>query len=73
MTVKYMLLIYHDEPSWNAVPENERQQIYLEYGKLRPAIAAVHAYIKRNSILYSQTPRRVLCSRNKSSSAMRSR
>ena len=33
--MKYMLLIYHDEPSWAGVPENEKQQIYLEYRKLR--------------------------------------
>ena len=33
--MKYMLLIYHDEPSWNAISEAERQQIYLEYRKLR--------------------------------------
>jgi len=33
--MKYMLLIYHDEPSWNAVSETERQQIYLEYRQLR--------------------------------------
>jgi hypothetical protein len=33
--MKYMLLIYHDEPSWDAITEAERQQIYLEYRKLR--------------------------------------
>lgn len=33
--MKYMLLIYQDEPSWNAISEAERQQIYLEYRKLR--------------------------------------
>jgi hypothetical protein len=33
--MKYMLLIYHDEQSWNNVTEAERQQIYAEYGKLR--------------------------------------
>jgi hypothetical protein len=33
--MKYMLLIYHDEQSWNAVPEADRQQIYLEYRNLR--------------------------------------
>jgi len=33
--MKYMLLIYHDEQSWNAVSETERQQIYLEYRQLR--------------------------------------
>ena len=33
--MKYMLLIYHDEQSWNNVTEAERQQIYSEYGRLR--------------------------------------
>jgi hypothetical protein len=33
--MKYMLLIYHDEQSWDAVTEAERQQIYLEYRQLR--------------------------------------
>lgn len=33
--MKYMLLIYHEEQSWDSVSEAERQQIYSEYGKLR--------------------------------------
>ena len=33
--MKYMLLIYQNEPAWNALSETERQQIYLEYRKLR--------------------------------------
>lgn len=33
--MKYMLLIYHDEQSWNAITETEREQIYGEYRKLR--------------------------------------
>ena len=38
--MKYMLLIYHDEPSWDAHTEAERQQIYLEYRKLRGELEA---------------------------------
>ncbi|HEX3252781.1 MAG TPA: YciI family protein [Pyrinomonadaceae bacterium] len=38
--MKYMLLIYHNEPSWNAITESERQQIYLEYRKLRGELEA---------------------------------
>src|ERR1041385_2080223 len=45
MTMKYMLLIYHDEPSWNAVPEAERQQIYLEYRKLRADLQSSGQYV----------------------------
>jgi hypothetical protein len=32
--MKYMLLIYHEERSWDGVSEAERQQIYGEYGNL---------------------------------------
>ena len=38
--MKYMLLIYHDEPRWNALTEPERQQIYLEFRKLRGDLEA---------------------------------
>ena len=38
--MKYMLLIYHDEPSWDALTEPERQQIYLEFRKLRGDLEA---------------------------------
>jgi hypothetical protein len=33
--MKYMLLIYHDEQSWEGVTDAERQQIYTEYRNLR--------------------------------------
>jgi hypothetical protein len=33
--MKYMLLIYHEEQSWDSVSEAERQQIYGEYRKLQ--------------------------------------
>jgi len=32
--MKYMLLIYHGEQSWNTLTETEHQQIYGEYGNL---------------------------------------
>ena len=32
--MKYMLLIYHGEQSWNTLTETERQQIYGDYGNL---------------------------------------
>ena len=38
--MKYMLLIYHNEQNWNAITEAERQQIYLEYRKLRGELEA---------------------------------
>ena len=43
--MKYMLLIYHDEPSWNAISETERQQIYLEYRKLRGELEASGKFV----------------------------
>ena len=33
--MKYMLLIYHEEQSWDSVSEAERLQIYAEYRNLR--------------------------------------
>ncbi|HET6975935.1 MAG TPA: YciI family protein [Pyrinomonadaceae bacterium] len=38
--MKYMLLIYHDEPSWDALTETERQQVYLEYRTLREELTS---------------------------------
>jgi hypothetical protein len=32
--MKYMLLIYHEEQSWDGITETERQQIYGEYRTL---------------------------------------
>ena len=32
--MKYMLLIYHDEQSWEGITEAERQQIYSDYQTL---------------------------------------
>jgi hypothetical protein len=33
--MKYMLLIYHEEQSWESITEAEREQIYGEYRDLR--------------------------------------
>ncbi|HKP84406.1 MAG TPA: YciI family protein [Pyrinomonadaceae bacterium] len=38
--MKYMLLIYHDEKSWGAISEAERQQIYADYRKLREELVS---------------------------------
>ena len=43
--MKYMLLIYHDEPSWDSVPEAERQQIYGEYRKLRTELESKGQFV----------------------------
>jgi len=38
--MKYLLLIYHDEQSWNAISEPEREQIYGEFRQLRSELQA---------------------------------
>src|SRR5690242_8418885 len=48
--MKYLLLIYHDEPSWNAISEPERQQIYLEFRKLRGELEARGQYLNGSQL-----------------------
>ena len=48
--MKYMLLIYHDEPSWDAITETERQQIYLEYRALREELTSRGQFVDRLAI-----------------------
>ena len=38
--MKYMLLIYHEEQAWDRLTEQERQNIYAEYGKFTQEIMA---------------------------------
>src|SRR5215217_1198314 len=38
--MKYLLLIYENEQSWNAITEGEHQQIYGEYRELREQLLA---------------------------------
>ena len=38
--MKYMLLIYHDEQSWDQITEQERQAIYGEYRQFTEEIMA---------------------------------
>lgn len=48
--MKYLLLIYHNEQSWNAIGEPERQQIYAEYGKLRTELQASGQYVSGSQL-----------------------
>ena len=48
--MKYMLLIYHDEPSWDAITEAERQQVYLEYRKLREELTGARSVCDRLTV-----------------------
>ena len=43
--MKYMLLIYHDESTWDGYTEAERQQIYGEYRELVQELAAQGKYL----------------------------
>jgi hypothetical protein len=43
--MKYMLLIYHDEQSWNTISEAEREQIYGGYRNLREQLVSRGQFI----------------------------
>lgn len=43
--MKYMLLIYHDEQSWNSYTEAERQEIYREYRELIQELESTGQYL----------------------------
>jgi hypothetical protein len=43
--MKYMLLIYDEEQAWNKLSENERQQIYKEYGQLSQELKAAGQFV----------------------------
>jgi hypothetical protein len=43
--MKYMLLIYHHEQSWDGISEAERQQIYGEYRQLREQLVASGQFV----------------------------
>jgi hypothetical protein len=43
--VKYMLLIYRDEPAWDKLSVTERQQIYAETVKLSEELTARGQYL----------------------------
>ncbi len=48
--MKYMLLIYHDEQSWNAITESERQQISLEYRRLREQLVSRGQFVTASQL-----------------------
>ena len=43
--MKYMLLIYDEEHAWSKLSENERQQIYKEYGQLTGELKAAGQFV----------------------------
>ena len=48
--MKYMLLIYQDEQSWNSINEAERQQIYSEYGALVEQLHASGQFVSGSEL-----------------------
>jgi hypothetical protein len=50
MKMKYMLLIYHAEQQWGTLTEQERQNLYAEYGKFSEEIVASGHYISGSEL-----------------------
>jgi hypothetical protein len=48
--MKYMLLIYHAEKAWGDLTEQERQNMYAEYGKFSQEIVASGHYISGSEL-----------------------
>ena len=57
--MKYMLLIYHDEPTWHALTESERQEIYAEYRALIQELAPKGIYVVGDELQPSETAQTV--------------
>jgi hypothetical protein len=53
--MKYMLLIYHDEPAWNGHTEAERQQIYREYRQLIEELQSSGQYLAGDQLQPTRT------------------
>jgi hypothetical protein len=48
--MKYMLLIYHDEKSWDGISEAERQQIYSDYRALREQLVSRGQFVSGSEL-----------------------
>ena len=48
--MKYMLLIYQDEKSWNSLSDAEHQQIYEEYGALVGQLQASGQFVSGSEL-----------------------
>jgi hypothetical protein len=48
--MKYMLLIYHAEQAWNELDEAARQQIFLEYRKLRGELQSSSKFLSGSQL-----------------------
>ena len=57
--MKFMLLIYHDEATWDALTESERQQIYREYRELIQELEPKGTYLVGDELQPTSTARTV--------------
>ena len=53
--MKYMLLIYHDENSFMAMSEPDRQALYLDYRKLREELISAGKFIDGSQLKPAKT------------------
>ena len=57
--MKFMLLIYHDEATWAALTESERQEIYGEYRELIQELEPKGTYLVGDELQPTKTARTV--------------
>ena len=57
--MKFMLLIYHEEATWAALSESERQEIYREYRGLIQELAPKGTYLVGDELQPTSTARTV--------------
>lgn len=57
--MKYILLIYHEEQSWERLTEAERRQIYLEYRQLIRELQADGKYLAGDELQPTSTAQSV--------------
>ena len=57
--MKFMLLIYHDEATWDALTDSERQEVYREYRELIQELEPKGAYLVGDELQPISTARTV--------------
>ena len=57
--MKFMLMIYHDEATWDALTESERQEIYREYRELIEELEPKGSYLVGDELQPTETARTV--------------
>ena len=48
--MKYMLLIYHDEQSWESISDAEREQVYREYRNLSEQLQSTGQFLSGSEL-----------------------